>query len=331
MQENMKSLNEDFNTNIQNITSIKKDINTYKENILKIETDLDNNNQNILSIRSDADTNKQDILRIKEDLDTKQQNMLSITENVDTNRHNMSIFQENLTMMVANLSTELKEVQSKIHEVNKLLHFLPVPPTSCRNVSSPQARAIVTLSSGLEVMCDTKTDGGGWIIIQRRINGNVDFYRDWKEYRDGFGDYNIGEFYLGNENIFKLTSTGQYDLRIDLEYNNKAYFAQYENFKVLSETDNFQLQIGDYFGNTTDSLSHHNNMFFSTFDRDNDKKSVGNCAEMYSGAWWYNACHYSNLNGEWESTSYGVGLNWSPLTGHDSSVSFSEMKIKERE
>uniref|UniRef100_A0A182YTY8 Fibrinogen C-terminal domain-containing protein n=1 Tax=Biomphalaria glabrata TaxID=6526 RepID=A0A182YTY8_BIOGL len=243
-QANMKSLNEDFYTNIQNITSIKKDMNTYKENILRIETDLDSNKQNILSIRSEADTNKQDILRIKEDLDTKQQNMLSSRENVDTNRHNMSIFQE---MVVANLSTELKEVQNQIHKVNKLLQFLPEPPTTCR-VSSPQARAIVTLSSGLEVMCDTKTDGGGWILIQRRINGKVDFYRDWKEYRDGFGDYNIGEFYLGNENIFKLTSTGQYDLRIDLEYNNKTYFAQYENFKVLSETEKYKLKIGNIQG-----------------------------------------------------------------------------------
>ncbi|KAI8747664.1 fibrinogen-related protein J6 precursor [Biomphalaria glabrata] len=115
-QANMKSLNEDFYTNIQNITSIKKDMNTYKENILRIETDLDSNKQNIVSIRKEADTNKQDIIRIKEDLDTKQQNMLSIRENVDTNRHNMSIFQENLTMMVANLSTELKEVQSQIHK-----------------------------------------------------------------------------------------------------------------------------------------------------------------------------------------------------------------------
>ncbi|XP_055863954.1 fibrinogen gamma chain-like [Biomphalaria glabrata] len=330
MQENMKSLNEDFNTNIQNIASIKKDMNTYKENILRIETDLDSNKQNILSIRREADTNKQDIIRLKEDLDTKQQNMLSIRENVNTNKHNMSIFQENLTMMVANLSTELKKVQDQIHKVNKLLQFLPEPPTSCRNVSSPQARAIVTLSSGLEVMCDTKTDGGRWILIQRRINGKVDFYRGWKEYRDGFGDYNIGEFYLGNEHIFNLTSTRQYDLRIDLEYNNKTYFAQYENFKVLSETENYKLQIGKYSGNATDSLSIHNNMFFSTFDRDNDKYS-GNCAVIYLGAWWYNKCHDSNLNGKWGSTSSGVGLNWYRLTKYHISVSFSEMKIKERE
>ncbi|KAK0061513.1 BpFREP15.1 [Biomphalaria pfeifferi] len=329
-QANIKSINEDFYTNIQNITSIKKDMNTYKENILRIETDLDSNKQNILSIRREADINKQDILRIKEDLDTKQQSMLSIRENVDTNRHNMRIFQENLTTMVANLSTELKEVQDQIHKVNKLLQFLPVPPTPCRNVSSPQTRAIVVLFSGLQVMCDTKTDGGGWIIIQRRVNGKVDFYRGWKEYRDGFGDYNIGEFYLGNENIFTLTSTGQFDLRIDLEYNNKTYFAQYEDFKVLSETEKYKLEIGKHSGNATDSLSYHNNMFFSTFDRNNDK-DIRNCAQHYSGAWWYNNCHQSNLNGKWGSTSYGVGLNWASLTGHYKSVSFSEMKIKERD
>ncbi|KAK0061499.1 BpFREP16.1, partial [Biomphalaria pfeifferi] len=329
-QANMKRHNDDFYTNIQIITSIKKDMNTYKENILRIETDLDSNKQNILSIRREADTNKQDISRIKEDLDTKQQSMLSIRENVDTNRHNMRIFQENLTTMLANLSTELKEVQDQIHKVNKLLQFLSVPPTTCRNVSSPEARAIVMLSSGLEVMCDTKTDGGGWIIIQRRINGKVDFYRGWKEYRDGFGDYNIGEFYLGNENIFKLTSTGDYDLRIDLEYNNKPYFAQYENFKVLSETEKYKLEIGKYSGNAGDSLLNQDNMFFSTFDKDNDKE-IRNCAATFSGAWWYNACHRSNLNGKWGSTSYGIGLNWYPLTGYYISVSFSEMKIKERE
>ncbi|KAK0065180.1 BpsFReD12.1, partial [Biomphalaria pfeifferi] len=129
-------------------------------------------------------------------------------------------------------------------------------------------------------MCDTKTDGGGWIILQRRINGKVDFYRGWKEYRDGFGDYDIGEFYLGNENIFSLTSTGQFDLRIDLEFNSKKYFAQYEDFKVSSETGKYKLQIGNYSGNAGDSLSYRTS--FSTFDRDNDINRDTNCAEHNS-------------------------------------------------
>ncbi|KAK0061661.1 BpsFReD21.1, partial [Biomphalaria pfeifferi] len=197
---------------------------------------------------------------------------------------------------------------------------------SCRGIIHKKERVVVTLTSGLKVMCDTKTDGGGWIIFQRRVNGSVDFYRCWNEYRDGFGDYSIGEFYLGNENIFQLTSTGQYDLRIDLEFNNTKYFAQYKDFKLLNETEKYKLQIGKYSGNAGDSLSRHNNMFFSTFDRD---YSGRNCLEYSSGAWWFSNCHDSNLNIRWRRTSY-EGMIWVHLTGWANSVSISEMKIRER-
>ncbi|KAH9490871.1 hypothetical protein Btru_033722 [Bulinus truncatus] len=87
---------------------------------------------------------------------------------------------------------------------------------TCRDINSDKDRVLTLLDDGLQVMCDTKTDGGGWIIFQRRINGNVSFYRGWEEYKYGFGDFDVGEFYLGNEFIHQLTSKRHYEMRVDL-------------------------------------------------------------------------------------------------------------------
>ena len=53
----------------------------------------------------------------------------------------------------------------------------------------------------MQVLCDMTTNGEGWTVFQRRLNGSVDFYRDWSSYKNGFGDLH-GEFSLGNDNFF---------------------------------------------------------------------------------------------------------------------------------
>ena len=41
-------------------------------------------------------------------------------------------------------------------------------------------------------------------------------------------------------------------------------------------------------------MGYNNGMKFTTFDKDNDKWSEGNCAASYGGAWWHKIC--SNVN-----------------------------------
>ncbi|KAI8747775.1 BgiBFREP12.17 [Biomphalaria glabrata] len=334
-RRNIKIYTDNLNVNKQSIASHNEELNSLRQIVNSLEDDLRTNKQSLQSITDEVNTNKQNINQLKEDLKSNKQNIQNITEDVSTNRQNimninkgLNTSQQSLSTLDADLGTQLTNLSTALTQIKEKIE--KVQPKSCSEINSFQARVIVTLISGLKVMCDTKTDGGGWIIFQRRINGKVDFYRGWKEYRDGFGDYNIGEFYLGNENIFSLTSTGQYDLRIDLEFNNTKYFAQYENFKVLSETEKYKLKIGKYSGNAGDDLSYHNNLYFSTFDRDNDLDSHDNCADYSSGAWWYDSCHESNLNGQWGRTS-NKGMNWDHLTGTSNSVSFTEMKIREKE
>ncbi len=86
----------------------------------------------------------------------------------------------------------------------------------------------------LPVWCLLFASGGGWTVIQRRVDGSVSFDRSWRDYRDGFGDLH-SEFWLGNKHIHDLSAQGDYSLRIDLEdWSNKHKHALYESFRLVS-------------------------------------------------------------------------------------------------
>ncbi|XP_062589826.1 angiopoietin-1-like [Saccostrea cucullata] len=158
-----------------------------------------------------------------------------------------------------------------------------------------------------KIFCDMTTNGGGWTVIQRRFDGSTDFNREWKDYKEGFGDPNK-EYWLGNDAIHDLTDRRQEELWIDLEkFSGSFVYARYSNFSVGREQDKFQLSIAGYSGNAGDMMiqSHYlNGMYFTTKDRDNDRQSGVNCAVEYrTGGWWYNSCGYSNLNGVYQTSN----------------------------
>ena len=108
-----------------------------------------------------------------------------------------------------------------------------------------------------QVSCDMTTDGGSWTVFQRRLDGSVDFYLDWESYKNGFGDLN-GEFWLGNDNLHRLTATDDVILRVDMEdFDGNKTYAEYTTFKVGDEADKYRLLIGGYSGTAGESMLYH--------------------------------------------------------------------------
>ncbi|XP_039722711.1 tenascin isoform X7 [Pteropus medius] len=178
----------------------------------------------------------------------------------------------------------------------------------------------------LEVFCDMTSDGGGWIVFLRRKNGHEDFYRNWKAYAAGFGDRRE-EFWLGLDNLNKITSQGQYELRVDLRDHGKTAYAVYDRFSVGDAKTRYKLKVEGYSGTAGDSMAYHNGRPFSTFDKDTDS-AITNCALSYKGAFWYKNCHRVNLMGRYGDNNHSQGVNWFHWKGHEYSIQFAEMKVR---
>ena len=64
-----------------------------------------------------------------------------------------------------------------------------------------------------------ETDGGGWTVFQRRMDGTQTFFSTSSSYINGFGDLNR-EFWLNFNNIHRLTMLspgGNTTLRVDMD------------------------------------------------------------------------------------------------------------------
>ncbi|XP_051993793.1 microfibril-associated glycoprotein 4-like [Xyrauchen texanus] len=152
------------------------------------------------------------------------------------------------------------------------------------------------------VYCDMVTTGadddkGGWTVFQRRMDGIINFYLPWNEYKRGFGATE-GEYWLGLETMYQLTRNRKYMLRVDMEdFTGSKGYALYSSFSVDSEADGYRLHVSGFKdGGAGDSLTYHDGQKFTTFDKDQDAFGK-NCAKEYLGAFWYTSCHYANPNG----------------------------------
>ncbi|XP_050091551.1 ficolin-2-like [Anopheles aquasalis] len=186
----------------------------------------------------------------------------------------------------------------------------------------------------MAVYCEQSYEGGGWTVIQRRMDGSVNFMRDWQEYKRGFGTLR-GEFWLGLDQIHRLTNVARHELVVLLEdFDGGRATARYDHFRIGAESVNYGLlELGRCVScSAGDSLDIHLNESFSTYDRDNSK-ALFNCAAKFGGAWWFYRCHKSNLNGEYlrgklPESQDSKGVMWNSFRGSLYSLKSSKMMIR---
>jgi len=137
------------------------------------------------------------------------------------------------------------------------------------------------------------------LLIQQNYGSGL-MNRSWAEYKVGFGDPS-GNYWLGNDLLSQLTANNRYKLTFDLQQlrTGNWYYAEYSTFIVLSEADNYKLQVDGFSGNASSNALrfYHNGQQFTTIDRDNDRLSSGNCAALLGGGFWWRGCGYCCVNG----------------------------------
>ena len=222
-----------------------------------------------------------------------------------------STYFESLTSKISSLELQIVELQKKTGSLNpydKMKNITPTMFRSCLELlnhgftESGKYEVKPFLNVTKTVYCDQDTEGGGWTVFLRNSHGLVSFNQNWNEYKNGFGAVEY-DFWLGNEFMYNATKlynshiSKTAELYIVVSTDNKTFYVMYKNFAILSEATDYTLQVSHHFkGTMGDALAYHNNMKFSTKDRDNDDSNTANCANRYGGyGWWFKKCYFALL------------------------------------
>ncbi|XP_064551543.1 angiopoietin-related protein 7-like [Drosophila montana] len=230
-------------------------------------------------------------------------NVLSIKEQMskpNSNALKIQDYEEQLEKQKKSIDQQAQQISQLKNEINicaKKLKTDEEKPVLSDCTDFANAPGIHKINPDpFDVLCDSATAGPGWTVIQQRINGKEDFYRNWTSYREGFGSFD-GDFFLGLERIHRLTRAQPHELYIHMErFDGDIKYRRYDQFAISGEEDQYTLiTLAKSEGSATnDYLLYHKDKKFSTFDRDNDNLNSGNCAsrDNCGGGWWYGDCAY---------------------------------------
>ncbi|XP_033873186.3 angiopoietin-2 [Acipenser ruthenus] len=284
------------------------------------------------TLKDEKDQIKQLVLRQNSMIEELEQQLVTATSNNSVLQKQQHDLLETVNDLIAVISPP--NLKTSIMATEAQNHFKDCAELykSGKTTSGVYALTLPNTTEQIKAYCDMDSSGGGWTVIQRRIDGHVDFHRTWKEYKMGFGD-SAGEYWLGNELVSQLTNEQPHALRIQLkDWEGNEGYSLYDHFYLNSEAQNYRIHLKDYSG-TAGKISSlgQPGSDFSTKDVDNDK-CICKCSQLTTGGWWFDACGPSNLNGMYyqlgQNTNRFNGIKWYYWKGSGYSLKTTTMMIR---
>ncbi len=150
--------------------------------------------------------------------------------------------------------------------------------------------------------------GGGWTVLQRRINGSVSFNRTWADYKRALVTLKA------SSGLAMIKSTcspnqGHDPAHWAWRFEGTRGYAKYEQFYVSNEFLNYRLSLSGYSGllEMLCSLANTSTMIRSSSlhrTRTTTCTLQGTVERTTDRGWWFDACMSANLNGKFYKTKY---------------------------
>lgn len=245
-------------------SSIHNKLDTLLELMSKLKNQQDEITANEITIKTKDD----EIAMLKTNLKSNEIKLNEIAEyktKISAYELQIKKLEQNITDL--HLKTKNKDNKKQISPTDNQIRIYIPYGTTTKLMHVPGVEPF-------EPTLEDKIAGPGWIVIQRRFDGTVDFDRDLVTYQEGFGEPN-GEFWLGLEKMHRITTQKQHELYIHIvDYDGDTHYARYDNFVVGSKVEEYQLKsLGVYLGDAGDMM------------RMSEKVNFWVCPK-YKNGWW---------------------------------------------
>lgn len=302
---------EDKVTNLQihktKVDSMAADLEELKKKMMTIAQQnlCENENVQVKELKQQVNLDAQKLIQYEKNIQSKDEKILQLESEIknliDKAKQVESLTQQKIELLQTSNEQQIQEIA----QLNARLSANADKASKCEMKVIEQKRSVKSCGatgayevkifndSPFEVLCNSDVAGPGWTVIQQRIKGGVNFFRNWTTYRDGFGDFWDGDFFLGLEKVHRLTSEHPHELFIYMQgFDGTSYYARYDEFAISGEDDDYTItKLGAFSGNVEDEFAFAKDQSFSTYDRDNDVDSSKNCAAFYHNGWWNSNCY----------------------------------------